>query len=181
MKVDLLMLLMIANGQKPKSNEKTALQILTEKHKEYKQAKYKDLPQHAICFEKFTDKTTNGLTKCVIAWLKLNKYFVERTGNEGRIIDQRQTFNDVVGNTRTIGSIKRVYSTGTRGTSDLKAIINGRFVAIEIKCKFTKDRQRSHQLEYQKQVETSGGVYVIAKDFQGFYDWLNEYKKRAAI
>lgn len=156
----------------------TALQVLNDLAKQKKIDKYKGYPLHCLTFDTYKDKTTNELTKSVIAWLKLHNYHVERTGNEGRIIDQRQTVTNVIGQTKTIGSLKRIYSSGTRGTSDLKAIINGLFVAIEIKNHNTKDRQSNYQKEYQKQVETSGGVYVVVASFQGFYEWFNNFTEK---
>ena len=132
------------------------------------------VPDFAICVPKYNDSTTNGLTKCVADYIRLSGCFVERTGNEGRVIDDRQTVTDCIGRTKTIGTIKRIKSSGTPGTSDLKAIIKGRFVAIEIKCKATNDRIRPDQLKYKLQIEKSGGLYFVARDFATFYDWFNE-------
>ena len=131
------------------------------------------VPEFALCVPKYNDKTTNGLTKCVADYIRLSGCFVERTGNEGRVIDDRQTYKDVLGYSKTIGSIKRIRSSGTPGTSDLKAIIKGRILAIEIKCKATNDKIRPDQLKYKQQVEQSGGAYIIASTFQQFYDWYN--------
>lgn len=131
--------------------------------------KYPALPYRTV--PKYTDKTTNGLTRCIIDFLRLSGYHCERTGNEGRILDTRQTVTDHMGHQRIIGSCQRIKGSGMRGTSDLKAIISGRFVAIEIKCSATRDRIRPAQIEYRKQVEQAGGVYFIATTFQNFFDW----------
>ena len=141
--------------------------------------KYPTLPDYARFAPLYTDKTTNGLTKCVTDFLKLNHCFVERTGNQGRIIDNRKRFTDSLGNIRTTGTLKRIYSTSKRGTSDLKAIINGKFVAIEIKCLTTNDRQSKYQKKYQKEVEQAGGIYLIVPTFECFYTWFIEYTKGA--
>lgn len=167
-----IILLSLVSGGKTIEKPKTALQTLNELAKQKKIEKYKGYPLHCLTFDTYKDKTTNELTKSVMAWLKLHNYHVERTGNEGRIIDQRQTVTNVIGQTKTIGSLKRIYSSGTRGTSDIKAIVNGRFIAIEIKNINTKDRHSSYQKDYQKQVETSGGVYIVVASFQGFYEWF---------
>ncbi len=84
---------------------------------EHKRKKLK-VPQYAIPRSKYSDKTSNGLTKCIIDFLLLMGFFAERTGNEGRVIDQRQTITDVLGRTKQIGSIKRIPSSGAKGTSD---------------------------------------------------------------
>lgn len=174
----IILLSMVTSGKNTIAKPKTALQTLNDLAKLKKLEKYKDIPSHCLSFDKYTDKKTNELTKSVIAWLRLNGYHCERTGSEGRIIDQRQTVTNVIGQTKTIGSLKRIYSSQTRGTSDLKAIINGKFIAIEIKNQNTKDRQSEAQRQYQKQIEASGGIYIIAASFQGFYDWFNEFIKK---
>jgi hypothetical protein len=122
----------------------------------------------------YKDNSTNELTKCVVDFLRLKGHHCERSGNEGRIIDNRKVVTDVMGNTRIIGSMKRVHGSGMRGTSDLKTVINSKFVAIEIKCEATKDRIRPDQLKYKESIEQAGGLYVIAKDFSGFHSWYNQ-------
>ncbi len=147
----------------------SGLKKLAESSASHKKEKY-NVPEHAIPKTKYSDRTSNQLTKCIIDWCLLNGHFAERTGNEGRIIDQRQTVTDVLGRSKQIGSIKRIPSSGTNGTSDIKAIINGRMVAIEIKI--GKDRQSPDQKNYQSMVERSGGIYFIAKDFQSFFEFM---------
>jgi len=58
-----------------------------------------------------------------------------------------------------------------KGTSDLKACINGKFVAIEIKCSSSKDRIRPAQVEYKKLIEAAGATYVIVTSFAQFCNW----------
>lgn len=124
---------------------------------------------------KYRDDTANGLTKCVIDFLKLEGLFCERSGNEGRVIDNRKQFTDVLGNLRTIGNIQRIKSSGMKGASDLKSIIQGRFVAIEIKCAATRDRQSESQRMYQWEVEKSGGIYILVPDFESFLNWYQKF------
>lgn len=148
---------------------KEALKHLKELHLQAQRLKYPSLPYYTS--PQFTASKSNDLTRCVQTFLKLKGWHCERTGNEGRIIDDRQTYTDIVGNLRTIGNIKRIKSSGMKGTSDLKAIINGRFVAIEIKQELTRDKQRPDQKRYQAEVEASGGLYVIVTSFAMFVNW----------
>jgi len=134
---------------------------------------YPNVPEYAIPVPKYSDSSTNGLTRCVTDWLLLNGHMCERTGTEGRVIDNRKTYIDTIGQRKTIGTVKRIPSSGTKGSSDLKAIINGKFVAIEIK--FGNDKQSEAQKMYQKQVENAGGIYIIVKTFDQFYEWLYSY------
>jgi hypothetical protein len=131
-------------------------------------------PQHYIAPRTYRDDTANSLSKCVNDFLRLKGNFCERTGNEGRVIDQRKAVTDVLGNVRMIGSIQRVHGSGMRGTSDLKAVINGRFVAIEVKCAATNDRLSDAQKLYQQSVEAAGGIYITAATFAGFYELYNQ-------
>jgi hypothetical protein len=121
---------------------------------------------------KYEDKTANGLTRCILDWLNLSGHFAERINTMGRIIDNRKTYTDVIGRTKTIGTAKYIPTTGTKGSADISATINGKSVKIEVKI--GSDRQSESQKEYQERTEKSGGIYLIAKDFEGFY---TEYKK----
>ena len=132
---------------------------------------YPNIPSYARVAPKFTDSTANGLTRCIITWCELNGCFSERTGNEGRVIDGRKTYKDAIGRSRTIGTIKRIPSSGTKGTSDIKMVMNGRAFAVEVKI--GKDRQSEVQKMYQKKYEATGGIYLIARTFD---DFLNQIK-----
>jgi hypothetical protein len=138
----------------------------------------KDHPNYPVAYMipyKPKPNSTNGLTRCVDDLINLSGYFCERTGNEGRVIDSRNTYTDVVGFKKTIGSITRIKGQGTNGTSDLKAVIKGQMIAIEIK--FGKDRQSEAQKDYQEKIEKSGGIYLIVKDLDVFYDWMLDFTK----
>ena len=127
---------------------------------------------------KYDDSTSNGLTSCIIDYLNLlDGCHSERISNEGRTIDTRKNITNVVGQVRQIGSIKRIKSSMQLGTADISATVLGRSVKIEVKI--GKDRQSESQKEYQKQVENARGYYVIAKDFQGFFDWFTAKFKKA--
>lgn len=149
------------------------LDILKQLKQAEQREKYPNVPDFAMKPVKYEDNTANGLTRCILDFLILSGHFCERTGNEGRVIDQRKTYTDVIGRQKTIGTVKRIKSSGTKGTSDLKAIINGRMIAIEVKI--GSDRQSEHQKEYQRKVEASGGIYWIAKSFDQFYKLYQEY------
>jgi hypothetical protein len=158
--------------QKRQSEDKklpTALEVLRLLHLAANRVKYPSLPEHARTTPKFSDKTANGLTKCIVDFINLTNGQAERISNTGRHIDNRQKYTDVMGIKRTIGNVKWIKGTGQNGTADISATIKGRSVKIEVKI--GKDRQSQEQKEYQKQIEKSGGIYLIAKDFQIFYDW----------
>lgn len=117
----------------------------------------------------YTDKTANGLTKCIVHWINLNGYQAERISTTGRYIDNSKVVTDVLGNRKKIGSGKYIKGSGTNGSADISATIKGRSIKIEVKI--GKDRQSEAQIEYQKMIENAGGVYFIAKDFDGFIEF----------
>lgn len=121
---------------------------------------------------KYTDKTANGLTKCIIDFLNFMEHQAERISSMGRVIDNSKMVTDVVGITRKIGSTKYIPPTTTKGTADISATIFGKSVKIEVKI--GKDRQSADQKRYQQMVTKSGGVYFIAKNFD---DFITEYKR----
>jgi hypothetical protein len=145
----------------------TPLDILKQLKQAEQRKLYPNVPEYAMKPIKYEDKTSNGLTKAVIDWLNLSCHMAERSSNEGRVIDNRKTYTDTVGFTKTIGTVKRIPSSGTKGTSDIKATIGGRMVAIEVKI--GKDRQSEAQRQYQERIEKAGGIYWIVKSFEDFH------------
>jgi hypothetical protein len=131
--------------------------------------KYPSIPSHCRTFKIPTDTTANGLTQCVIKWIQLNGYHAERISNTGRIVDTRKVITNVVGQVGMTGSKKWIKGSGTNGTADISATINGKSVKIEIK--FGKDRLSQAQLEYGNSIERAGGIYLIVRDFDQFLEW----------
>jgi preprotein translocase subunit SecA len=132
-----------------------------------RQTRYQDVPY--ITRRSFTDRSANDLTKCIIRFLTLKGHQAERINTTGRPVDRRKTYTDVLGHRRQIGNIEWIRGTGTRGSADISATINGRSVKIEVK--FGRDRQRPEQRQYQEAIERAGGLYVIATSFDQFYQW----------
>lgn len=149
--------------------EDNAFAHLNQLHLNISRAKYPNVPECARTAPKYSDKTANGLTKCIIAFINFTGGQAERISNTGRHLDKRQQYTDVLGNVRTIGAVKWIPGTGENGTADISATIEGRSVKIEVKI--GQDRQSAAQREYQERIEQAGGLYFIAKDFQSFYNW----------
>jgi hypothetical protein len=86
----------------------------------------------------------------------------------GRPIDNRKQVTDVLGRTKTIGSMTWGKSTATKGSADISATIEGLSVKIEVKI--GKDRQSEYQKIYQENIEKAKGKYWIVKNFSDFYE-----------
>lgn len=134
--------------------------------------KFPEIPPEWLAPRKYRDDSANGLTRCIIHFLRFKGQQAERINNTGRLIDNQRTFTDVVGKNRIIGEKKWIKGTGTKGTADISAIIAGKSVKIEVKI--GSDRQSTAQKEYQQQVEQAGGVYIVARTFEDFYNWFTE-------
>jgi hypothetical protein len=46
---------------------------------------------------------------------------------------------------------------------------------VKIEVKIGKDRQSDAQKRYQENIEKAGGTYYIAKNFDDFVDFFNEF------
>lgn len=110
-------------------------------------------------------KTTNGITQLFIWYVKLNGWMAERTGTAGRMV-------------KTKNGLQYIPGTSTKGSSDIKCIINQKGVYVEIKNKYTKDSQGKKQKEYQKKIEMAGGVYYICPCIEDGIDWFDENFER---
>jgi hypothetical protein len=134
---------------------------------------YPNVPKYALSAPKYEDKTANGLTKCIIEFLQLSNHQAERINTMGRPIDSRKQVTDVIGRTKTIGSMTWGKSTATKGSADISATIQGRSVKIEVKI--GADRQSEDQKVYQANIEKSGGKYWIAKNFDDFIKKYDDF------
>ena len=139
-------------------------------------AQYPNVPDIALPKIEYNPNSANGLTKCILDFLNLSGHQAERINTMGRMLDNRKTYTDVIGRTKTIGSTKYIPTTGTKGSADISATIKGKSVKIEVK--YGKDRQSKNQKAYQEQIENAGGYYYIAKDFDSFYDWFQDFIKQ---
>lgn len=156
---------------KPAAVKQLEIMALNEKAK-----KFRHTPIEMLVKPEFTDKTANGLTKCITTYLQLKGWQAERISTTGRPIDRTQTYTDVVGITRTIGRIEWIKGTATNGSADISATIKGRSVKIEVKI--GNDRQSQAQKDYQKSIEIAGGLYYIAKDLTTFVQWYSNTFER---
>ena len=141
------------------------------------------MPSDYIPKYKYTDKTANGLTRCVIDWIIFNGGQAERINTTGRMLDNTKQVNDVMGINRTIGSKQYIKGTGTVGSADISSTIrmniNGRMIGVSVKweVKIGKDRMSEHQKKYQLEIEGADGFYFIVKSFDDFIEKYFELTK----
>jgi hypothetical protein len=114
----------------------------------------------------YKDSTANGLTRAICDFINYQGYQAERINTMGTAREKKTTAGKVIGVTWTKG-------TSTAGSADISATIKGRSVKIEVKI--GKDRQSEAQKRYQENIEKAGGIYIIAKDFDSFVEWYNQF------
>ena len=155
-----------------KDNQISAIKELKDLYLEENRKKFPSIPEQCRVTPQYKPKTANGLTRMCIDLLRLSGWQAERISNTGRLIDNSKVAVDCIGRARKIGSTQWIKGTGTNGTADVSATIAGRSVKIEVKM---KDRQSEAQRKYQADVERSGGVYIIVRDFGSFLHWYKHF------
>lgn len=128
--------------------------------------KHPNIPESKFIKNTYKDSTANGLTKAITTFIQLNGYQAERINTMGVARKKMRTDGKVIGITWTKG-------TGTPGSADISATIRGRSVKIEVKI--GKDRQSEAQMRYQESIEKAGGIYIIARDFDSFVEWYDQF------
>ena len=131
-----------------------------------------NLPDHARVVNIPTDGSANGLTKLVIKWIELHGGQAERINTMGRMVDKRKIVTDVLGRKGMIGSMSYIPTTGTKGSADVSAVVQGKSYKIEIK--YGKDRQSDAQKAYEQSITSAGGVYIIVRTMDQFVEWWDE-------
>lgn len=157
--------------RKEPCEESEGLKQLRELAITHSRLQYSNMPEYTRSCRNYFDKTVNGLTKCIIDFLKFSGHQAERVNNKGRYLDGSKVVTDVLGDKRIIGSGKWIRSSMQKGSSDLSAVIFGKAVKIEIKI---KDSQSEAQKRYQQQVERAQGLYWMVRSFDEFLSFYNE-------
>jgi hypothetical protein len=128
-------------------------------HWAYVRATYPALPGKAIPRIATPKLTANSITSAIINYCKWRGWHAERVNVMGRqIYDKRR------------GKTIWIKTSGRRGSADIHAIIDGKPVMIEVKA--GKDRMSTAQVNYALSVQLAGGVYLVVRSFEDFYNYL---------
>lgn len=163
-------------ADKPKKNLHKKLEDIKDLEKlafENLKTKYPSVP--FLPKPKYKASTKNGLTKCVIDYIRLTGGIAEKVNSNGYMKDNRKSVTDILGRTRSIGSTKWIPGINKNAIGDIHCIINGKSIRIEIKCAATKDSTESEeQILNQKKIETAGSSLVTVTSFSDFLKLHNE-------
>lgn len=106
----------------------------------------------------FADDTANGLQKAIQAWYGMMGGYATRRNTTG-------TYSQRLG--------KYIRSGATNGAEDVDGTLKGLNIKWEVKI--GRDKQRPAQIEYQRMIESAGGIYKIVKTFDEFLELIKEY------
>ncbi len=142
-----------------------ALQQLKVEAEAAKRDRYPNVPAHALPRAKYSERSANDLTKCIIDFVNLQPGCVAWRVSNVPVYDTK-TGKHRAGNVR-------------KGVADISAIRRGQ--AWQIEVKFGKDIMSEHQRKFAAAVEASGGVYCVAHTFEQFINQWNNPRKSAAL
>jgi hypothetical protein len=137
-------------------------------------AKYPSMRPELIPLTDWKDNSANSLTKSIIFWINANGGQAERISSQGQYREGKKIkvgTGEVQYQKQLAG--KWTPGQGTKGTADISATIRGRSVKIEVK--YGRDVQSEVQKQYQEMIEKAGGIYIIARDFDSFVSWYENY------
>ena len=159
------------------------LDILKKLLKDQARLKYPSMPEHALKINTFdTFKPEKREKKRIEAFLLASGHYAAIIENRGQRKDNREVVTDVLGRQKVIGTVEFIGSGMRRGLADVKSMIKGVPIDIELKriYKNGKDRQSDHQKLEQERVENAGGQYWIVNSFEDFHEKYEFYLKRLA-
>lgn len=141
--------------------------------KEEQRRKYPSLPEYAISINTFDKmKPEKREKKRIEGFLLAKGHYAAIIENRGQRIDNRKVITDSIGRQKVIGSVEFIGSGMRKGIADIKAVINGKPIDIELKrvYKKGKDKQSDEQKTEQSRIEMAGGEYWIVSSFEDFYE-----------
>lgn len=141
--------------RKPPYRKPRAVKTLEAMADEAARKRYPNNPHLAP--RKYRDDTANKLTKCIVDYITFCGGFASRVSTTG------QYRNDIK---------KWIPGTVKKGMPDVTGTLKGRSLFIEVKI--GRDKMSEDQKKVKRQIENSGGLYFIAKNFTDFKEWLDK-------
>ena len=139
---------------KPSYRKPEAVKQLEELNHADRLKRFPNVPN--LAYLKYRDDTANNLTKCVVKYIELLGGFASRINSTGQYRPELKRF---------------VYGSSKKGIADVMGTLYGKSLNIEVKI--GKDKQSEHQINVQHQIERSGGVYYIARNFTEFKQFID--------
>jgi hypothetical protein len=127
---------------------------------------------------KYTDATTNKLTKCIFDYIFLNGFQAKLHKSKGFFKDTRKIETDVLGFRRSVGSIQFVKTNPEKDFHQISTTIKGLNIKILAKCDPKKSQNQDNaSVGALKQIDSPEGLFLIVQNFEQFYNWFNLFTK----
>ena len=104
----------------------------------------------------YRDDSANGLTNCIVKYITLKGGFASRISNQG-------TFSRKLN--------RYIPGTSKKGLADIMATYKG--LSLHVEVKYGRDVQNEVQKKIETEVNRSGGLYYIARNFTDFKIWFD--------
>ena len=139
-----------------------------------KLAEKSTMPRYTIPAPSYTDKTANGLTRCIIDFIKLNGGQAERINVVARMVNGKHVKSTMTKGTADISATIPIEVVLPKDLSNDSVVVSKVGLSVKIEVKIGKDRQSEYQKIYEKDINNAGGIYYIAKDFDSFYEFYKD-------
>lgn len=155
-----------------------AIKLLKQLSHEAKRKEYPSFPEAYIPETIYTDKTANGLQKCIKDFLNLSGHQAERVNTMGVYIPGKITDHGHLAQEVTQGRYRK--TAATKGSSDIHSTINLKTkigpigISVKWEVKIGKDTVKQKQIEYGESVKKAGGLYFIVSSFDQFHEYYLE-------
>lgn len=113
----------------------------------------------------YSDKDANKLTASIIDYINFKGGYANRINTQGQA--RKEKIPLAFG--RHMDKITFTPSTTNKGTADIKAVVNGR--ALDIEVKIGKDTLSENQKRERARITQAGGLYFVARNMQSFVDF----------
>lgn len=133
-------------------------------HLENSKRKAPNFPDAYRVVPKYSDKTANGLTTCIVDFLNFSGHMASRINNMGT---WRADESNAKGGFYTP-------SNQMKGIADITSCINVKITGVEVgisvwwEVKIGKDTQSEAQQTFAERVHASKGHYFVVKSFEDF-------------
>ena len=120
------------------------------------------------------------LERAITDFLTYEGHQASKITTTGQFRDNTQTFTDVIGRQRVIGSKTWIPGNSTKGVADVIATIYG--LKWDIEVKYSKsDRQRATQVKYEASVAKAHGIYSVVKSWEDFITKYDEFMEQPQV
>lgn len=152
------------------TKQSPALEKLTGLMSKDKVKKHPLYPVKYMDIKQYRDNSANALTEAIVDYIRYLGGNPSRINTQGQYHEGQVVESGLGYQVKTSG--KWAKSGSTKGVSDIWVTFQGKSVAVEVK--FGKDTLSEVQKEWRDNHVKAGGIYIVAKTFQQFFEEFNK-------